>query len=121
MNSSRTIAVLGGGITGLAAAHRLRTFGHDVVLFESSHRVGGAIRTELTDGWLIEAGPNSFQPSQAEVTDLITELGLDAEVVPASPGAKNRFLVRGGHVIAAPLSPPGLIGSKLFPSGPSCA
>lgn len=117
MNSSRTIAVLGGGITGLAAAHRLRTFGHDVVLFESSHRVGGAIRTELTDGWLIEAGPNSFQPSQAEVTDLITELGLDAEVVPASPGAKNRFLVRGGHVIAAPLSPPGLIGSKLFSLG----
>ena len=117
MNSSRTIAVLGGGITGLAAAHRLGTLGHNVVLLESSPRVGGAIRTELAEGWLIEAGPNSFQPSQAEVMELITELGLDGEVVPALPGAKNRFLVRGGQVIAAPLSPPALLGSKLFSFG----
>jgi oxygen-dependent protoporphyrinogen oxidase len=117
MSSGKTIAVLGGGITGLAAAHRLATLGHGVTLLESAPRVGGSIRTEITDGWLVEAGPNSFQPAQPEVMDLITELGLDAEMVPASPAAKNRFLVRGGEVIAAPLSPPGLLGSKLFSLG----
>lgn len=117
MNPSLTIAVLGGGITGLAAAHRLSSLGHGVVLLEASPRIGGAIRTEITDGWLVEAGPNSFQPAQAEVTDLITALGLDGETVAASPEAKNRFLVRNGEVIAAPLSPPALFGSKLFSFG----
>jgi oxygen-dependent protoporphyrinogen oxidase len=117
MNSSLTIAVLGGGVTGLAAAHRLRSLGHAVVLLESAPRTGGAIRTEITEGWLIESGPNSFQPAQAEVLDLITELGLEPEMVAAAPEAKNRFLVRGGQVIAAPLSPPALFGSKLFSFG----
>jgi oxygen-dependent protoporphyrinogen oxidase len=114
MGAGQTIVVLGGGITGLAAAYRLHTQGHAVTLLEAAPRTGGAIRTELTDGWLIEAGPNSFQPTQPEVTALLTELGLDAEVVPASPKAKKRFLVRGGRVLAAPMSPPAFLGTPLF-------
>jgi oxygen-dependent protoporphyrinogen oxidase len=117
MSSPRTVAVLGAGITGLAAAHRLGTLGHAVTVFEAAPRAGGSIQTELADGWLIEAGPNSFQPTQPEVQALLTELGLDAEVVAASPAAKNRFLVRDGRVIAAPLSPPALFGSPLFSFG----
>jgi oxygen-dependent protoporphyrinogen oxidase len=117
MSATKTVAVLGGGITGLAAAHRLTTLGHEVMVLESAARTGGSIRTEITEGWLIEAGPNSFQPVQPEVQELIRELGLEAEMVAAAPAAKNRFLVRGGRVIAAPFSPPAFLGTKLFSAG----
>lgn len=114
---SRSIAVLGGGITGLAAAHRLATLGHRVRLFEQGSRLGGVIRTEPTDGWLFEAGPNSFQESSPEITALLRELGLQAEIIAASPAARNRYLVRGGRLLPVPLSPPAFLRSPLFSIG----
>ncbi|MDB6167340.1 MAG: protoporphyrinogen oxidase [Verrucomicrobia bacterium] len=110
---SKTVAVLGAGITGLAAAHRLTERGHRVRVFEQSGRLGGAIRTENVDGWLVEAGPNSLLADPA-VSALIGELGLTDEVVQAQPGARNRYLVRRGRVLAAPLSPPAFFRSPLF-------
>jgi oxygen-dependent protoporphyrinogen oxidase len=109
--------VLGAGITGLCAAYRLHKQGHAVTLLEAAPRTGGSIRTEMADGWLVEAGPNSFQPTQPEVTALLTELGLDPETTPASSNAKKRFLVRGGRVLAAPMSPPSFMGTPLFSAG----
>lgn len=113
-NHPKSIAVLGAGITGLATAYRLTTLGHRVRLFERSPRIGGAIRTECSEGWLVEAGPNSFQESSPEVTALLTELGLDAERVESNPATKKRYLVRGGRLRAAPLSPPAFLASSLF-------
>jgi protoporphyrinogen/coproporphyrinogen III oxidase len=105
--------VLGAGITGLTAAYRLVQRGHRVRVFELSSRIGGAIRTEISDDWLIEAGPNSMLWSEP-VSTLFTELGLSSERVAASPTAKNRYIVRRGAPVAAPLSPPALLGSSLF-------
>lgn len=114
---SKSIAILGAGATGLAAAYRLAQRGHRVRVFESSGRVGGAVRTERTDGWLIEGGPNSLLSGEPALTALIAELGLGPELLAANPAAKNRYLVRRGRPVAAPVSPPALLGSPLFSLG----
>ena len=56
----RPVAVLGGGITGLTAAWTLRQAGVNVAVFEAGPRVGGAINTFTSDGWMHELGPNSM-------------------------------------------------------------
>jgi len=113
----KSIAVIGAGITGLTAAHRLTRLGHDVRVFEQAGRVGGSIRTEQIDGWLIEAGPNSVMSGEPAFAALIDELGLVPERVAASPAAKNRYIVRRGRPVPAPVSPPAFFSSPLFSTG----
>jgi protoporphyrinogen/coproporphyrinogen III oxidase len=115
--SNKTVAVLGAGATGLAAAYRLAQNGYQVRVFEATDRVGGAVRTERPDGWLIEGGPNSMLAGEPTVATLIDELGLADERLPASAGAKNRYIVRGGKAVAAPSSPPSFLSSPLFSLG----
>lgn len=114
LSEFKSIAVLGAGVTGLVAAHRLTQLGHRVRVFEQSDRVGGAVRTERCDGWLIEAGPNSLLSGEPALTRLVDELGLSQQVIHASPSAKNRYIVRRGRLISAPLSPPAFLTSPLF-------
>jgi len=65
-HSGPRIAVVGGGISGLAAAHRLIELAAErqppvrVLLFEASNRVGGVISTERGNGFVVEGGPDSF-------------------------------------------------------------
>ena len=114
----KSIAILGAGITGLTAAFRLTQRGHRVRLFESASRVGGAIRTEITsDGWLIEHGPNSLLTGEPAFTALLAELDLTPSLLPASPSARHRYIVRHGKPIIAPLSPPAFLTSSLFSLG----
>jgi protoporphyrinogen/coproporphyrinogen III oxidase len=110
-NSSLPVAIIGGGITGLAAAHRLARQGIPFRLFEASDRLGGNIRTERAGDWLLEAGPNSLQLTPA-LASLLAELGLTP--ITASPAAKNRYIVRDGRPVAAPASPPAFLASPLF-------
>lgn len=109
--SDLPVAIIGGGITGLAAAHRLARQGIPFRLFEASSRLGGNIRTERAGDWLLEAGPNSLQLTPA-LAALLSELRL----VPltASPAAKNRYILRDGRPVAAPASPPAFLTSPLF-------
>lgn len=109
----KSIAVVGGGITGLTAAWQLHRAGHRVTVFEKNPRVGGAITTTEKDGWLIEGGPNSLQETP-EVAKLLHELGLAGQRIVANSAARKRFIVRGGRLIPVPLSPPGLLTSPLF-------
>jgi len=123
-----TVAVLGAGITGLVAAHRLATRGVRVRVFEKSDRVGGVIATECASlggtecddkDWLVERGPNSLLdsgPAGSVLRALVSELGLESEVVTANPLAKNRYLVRDGRPLAVPTSPLGLARSPLLSS-----
>jgi oxygen-dependent protoporphyrinogen oxidase len=115
--AAKSIAVLGAGATGLTAAYRLAQRGHHVRVFEASDRVGGAVRTEIVNGWLIEGGPNSLLSGEPALATLIEELGLTPELMAADPAAKNRYIVRGGRPVAAPASPPTLFSSPLFSFG----
>ncbi|HVU34728.1 MAG TPA: protoporphyrinogen oxidase [Opitutaceae bacterium] len=109
-----SVAILGAGATGLTAAYRLARRGVPVRLFELTDRVGGAIRTERIEGWLIEGGPNSLLTGDPVVTSLIGEVGLGDERVTANQAAKNRYLIRDGRMVAAPMSPPAFLTTPLF-------
>ncbi len=109
----RSVAVVGAGITGLVAAYELRRRGVNVTLYEASEHSGGAIRTTHADGFLAEHGPNSFVTS-APVEALLAELDLLDDVVEANPDANRRYVVRDGALVAFPLSPPAMLGTRLF-------
>lgn len=111
--ASLPVAIIGGGITGLAAAWHLHRAGRAFVLFEGSARTGGVIVSTARDGWLVEGGPNSIQEN-TDVAELIAALGLAAQRCPANPSAQKRFIVRRGELVAVPLSPAGLLVSPLF-------
>jgi oxygen-dependent protoporphyrinogen oxidase len=114
VTEKKTIAILGAGITGLTAAHRLHRLGHHVQVFEQTQRAGGVIGTELCEGWLIERGPNSLLTNDPASVALINELGLAPELVTANPAAKNRYIVRAGRLVPVPLSPGALLTTSLF-------
>lgn len=107
------VAVFGGGISGLVAAHQLSLAGQDVELFEASDRVGGVIRSERADGFLLEHGPNSIQPGP-EVWKMIESLGLMPEMVEANSAHRNRFVVRDETLHPVPLSPGQFFRASLF-------
>jgi len=118
VSAPRAIAVVGGGVTGLAAAWRLAAGGrHHVRLFEASTVAGGSVRTECVSGWLVEGGPNSLQEGGAVSTALLQELGLEGERIEASPRARHRYVVRKGRLVPVPMSPPALLASPLFSFG----
>lgn len=113
---AKSIAIIGGGITGLTAARSLHEAGFAVTVFEKNPRVGGAITSSEKDGWLIEGGPNSLQETP-EVAALLAELRLQGDRLAANIAAKKRFIVRRGKLVPVPLSPPGLLTSPLFSPG----
>lgn len=113
----KPVAIIGGGATGLAAAYKLTQSSRAVRLFEAGSRLGGAVGSERADGWLIEAGPNSFQENSREIVGLLAELGLHSQRVAANPVARKRFIVRGGKLVSVPLSPPALLSTSLFSFG----
>lgn len=112
---SSPVAVIGAGVTGLTAAHRLARAGVPVRVFEAAAHVGGPVQTEQTpDGWLIESGPNSLLLGDAAVTRLFDDLGLSARLQVAGGSARKRFLVRRGQVLALPTSPLAFLSTPLF-------
>jgi oxygen-dependent protoporphyrinogen oxidase len=110
MNS---VAVVGGGITGLTAAFYLTRGGIPVTLYEKTDRVGGAIRSTLDQGFLAEDGPSQITETP-EVAALVEDLQLEARRLYPSPEAKARFIVKHGQLMEVPASPLGLLGTKLF-------
>jgi len=108
------VAVIGAGIAGLAAACRLKRLGARVVVYESTSRPGGAIRTERREGYLAEMGPNSLAEPSPQVRAILAELGLESKILPASPQARNRYIVRKGKLVALPTSPPELLTTRLL-------
>lgn len=110
------VIVIGGGISGLSAAWFLAQKGFSVKLLEGRKTVGGTLRSERIDGFLIEAGPNSTLENNIELGELIRSVGLSSEVVEASPQSKNRYVVKHGRLVALPMSPMSFFRSPLFSS-----
>jgi oxygen-dependent protoporphyrinogen oxidase len=93
------VAVVGGGIAGLACAYELRKGGAEVVVYERD-RLGGVIRTERHGDLLIEGGPDSFITMKPAGKDLCEELGLGAELIPT--GSRKVHLWTGGRLHEMP-------------------
>lgn len=109
------VAVVGGGVTGLAAAYRLRTLlGPDaeIVLVEGSRRLGGALRTVELGGLAFDVGAEAFLVRRPEASALVAELGLAAELTYPTPAAPT---VRAGGR-TGPLPTRTLMG---LPAGPA--
>lgn len=114
----RTVVVLGGGISGLAASYHLSRAPRPpkVVLVEGSERLGGWIRSVRGPGGAVfELGPRGIRPAGAlgaRTLLMVSELGLDSEVLPVRgdhPAAQNRFLYVGGALHALPTGFRGLL------------
>jgi oxygen-dependent protoporphyrinogen oxidase len=94
--------VVGGGITGLAACWYLAKAGHRPLLFEKESRVGGVIRTQQVDGFVIEGGPDSFLAAKPAAMELIKDLGLEKDVIGSNDQQRVTFIVKNGRLIPMP-------------------
>ena len=109
------IVVIGGGLTGLAAAHRLASRGVEVVLFEAKSRLGGAIWTEKRDGFLLEGGADSFITNKPAGLDLCRELGLTDRLIGTDTARRRSFVVRKGRLLPVPEGFVMMAPSRLLP------
>ncbi|MCP3139034.1 protoporphyrinogen oxidase [Pyxidicoccus xibeiensis] len=112
-----TVAVVGGGISGLVVAHRLRSRGRDVVLLEASARLGGAVGTRVRGGYLVEQGPNSFLDREPATRELAKALSVEGRIRVADPAAKRRYVYTQGRLRSVPASPPAFLTSDILPLG----
>src|ERR1700684_3539838 len=78
---SRSVAIVGGGISGLSTAYYLAQAGIASTLIEERPRLGGVIQSEHIQGCVIEGGPDSFLSAKPAAMDLIRELGMAGEVI----------------------------------------
>lgn len=106
--------VVGGGISGLAAAYRLRGAGCAVVVLEAEARPGGKIRTEHADGYTLEHGPNGFLDTRTPVLELARDVGLGARLLQADEAAKARFLFLRGRLRVLPHGPGDFLTSNIL-------
>jgi oxygen-dependent protoporphyrinogen oxidase len=114
MSARARIAVVGGGISGLTAAHLLAAAGQDVTLFDDAPEPGGLIRSERRDGFLCERGPQSLLDGAADVAALIAAAGLSSRALAPRPAARRRFVYVGGALRPFPAGPPGLVKTSLL-------
>ena len=96
------VAIVGGGVTGLALLHELRQRDMDAVLFEASDQVGGVVGTVSRDGLPLELGPQRARLDPA-LRRLVDHLGLWDELV-EGPGELQLKVYRSGRLRTAPLS-----------------
>jgi len=122
----RKVAVVGGGITGLAAAFYLQKeakekgYPLEVVLIEASHRLGGKIQTVRKDGFVIERGPDSFLERKKSMGILADDLGISDQLVSNATGQAYVLVndelhpIPGGSVMGVPTQISPFITSGLF-------
>lgn len=102
--SGLRFAVVGGGITGLAAAHRLQELAPTcrVVLLEAGPRLGGVLQTQRRDGYLIERGPDMFTTGEPWAVDLCRRLGIENELIGVNPDHRQAFIIHRGRLVPVP-------------------
>ncbi len=116
---SRHVAVIGGGITGLAAAHRLGELDPAIqlTLLEAGSRLGGVLETERRDGFLVEQSADNFITNVPWATELCRRLGMADQLQPTREANRRAFVVRRGRLVPIPagfvIMAPSRIGSLL--------
>ncbi len=119
---NKQVIIIGGGISGLAAAWLLsreddRLPRIDVTVLEASNTPGGKMDTLRRDDLIIEKGPNGFLDSKPQTLDLVRMLGMEDALLPAADTAQKRYLFSRGKLRRIPTSIPGFLFSGLLPFG----
>jgi oxygen-dependent protoporphyrinogen oxidase len=115
-----TVAVIGGGVAGLAVAWRLEHPADPtaviprVTVIEAAPRVGGNLRTENDGDFRVEWGPNGFLDSEPATLELARAAGLGEELLRSSDAARRRFLFLRGRLREIPTSPGRFLAGDLF-------
>lgn len=120
----RDVVVVGGGISGLAAAHRVRERDPAcrVTVLEGGDRLGGVIATERGQGFVLEWGADSFLTEKPWAMDLVRRLGIEDRLVRTRDEERRTFVVHDGalhplpegFLMMAPTQLAPLLGSRLF-------
>lgn len=97
----KRLLIIGGGIAGLSAAWAASRANAEleITLVERDERLGGKIRTDMVDGFLLEQGPDSFLTTRPEALELSEELGIAGRLVPRTP-RKLHSLIMHGHALS---------------------
>ncbi len=115
------IAIIGGGVSGLAAAFALeehrRAGAVEYVLYESSPRLGGVLRTENIEGCLVEAGPDSFITEKPWAADLCRTLGLGDQLIGSNDAHRITYILVRGRLIPMPDGLMFMVPTKILPTG----
>jgi len=98
--SRSAIAIVGGGISGLAAAYELTRLGVPFALYDQAPRPGGVIHTDQTAGYTIDAGPDALLTQKPAALALCRALGLGARLQPQAE--RDTYVVRGGRLRRLP-------------------
>ena len=116
----KRIAIIGGGIAGLSAAWHLeqvRRSGADLewILFEKSDRLGGVIRTERRDGFVLEAGPDSFLSIKPDGARLCNNLGLGDQLIPSNDEERKTYILVKGRLVDIPQGLEFMVPTRIWP------
>jgi len=104
----KRVIVIGGGIAGLAAAHRVielateKSLAVNVTLLEASNRLGGSIATERVGEFLVEAGPDSFISEKPWAFRLCERIGLTSRLVSTQAVYQKIYIVHDGQLVQLP-------------------
>ncbi len=114
------VVVVGGGISGLAAAYtlaRARQAGAPIEesLIEARERLGGVIRTERVEGFVIEAGPDSFLAEKPEAAAFARELGLGDSLLGSNDSERRTYILHRGRLVPLPDGLMLLVPTRLWP------
>ena len=109
------VVVVGGGIAALAAARRLEALvpEAELVLVEREEVLGGKLRTERVDGFVVEAAPDSFLARKERGVGLCEELGLGDQLIARRPEHRGSFVRRGSELHSLPEGLTGMIPTSL--------
>ncbi len=129
MRQAPRLVVVGGGIAGLTAAYRLLHPRHadgppaasgsgprpEVILLEAGPRLGGKIRTDVVEGFVVEAGPDSLLATKPWGVDLAADVGIKGELRGTDPSHRRAFVQRRGRLYPLPEGLSGLVPIRLAP------
>lgn len=108
-------AIIGGGVTGLAAAYELVKAGRRPVLIEAEPQLGGVVQTETVEGCVLEGGPDSFLSAKPAANELITELGLGDQLIGSNDHSRVTYLLKNGRLTALPDGLLMMVPTKILP------
>ena len=108
MTTAWRVAVVGGGLTGLAVAHKLQELSRaaqrplDLTLYEAGPRLGGVVGTRTISGYRVETGADSFITNKPWALDLCRRLGLEDRLIPTQSEFRRSLVLRRGRPLPVP-------------------